>query len=125
MLISFVALMLAFGAQADIVRSQLTSAIEDREPTDDLANDVVGHSNTITQVYYFNHLTNMNGKVLQHKWLLDGVEKAVIDLKIGSNNWRTYSSKRMNDAMQGNWQVQVWMDGQQLQAHEFTYRLFQ
>lgn len=118
-------LLFAFMAKADIVRSQLTSAIENREPTDDLASDVVGRANSITRVFYFNQLTNMNGDVLEHKWLLDGVEKAVVQLPIGSDNWRTYSSKRMNDAMQGNWQIQVWLNGQQLQSHEFTYRVFQ
>lgn len=110
-------------AFADIVRSQLTSAIEAREPTNDLLSDVVGQPGEVTTVFYFNHLTNMADSTLTHKWYLNGEEKAVIELPIGSNNWRTYSSKRMNSVMQGEWQIQVWMGDQHLQTHEFTFSI--
>lgn len=111
------------NANADIVRSQLTSEIIEREPTNDLAGNVLGSLGNITTVYYFNHLTGMAGTTLTHKWLLNGEEKAVVDLNIGSDNWRTYSSKRMNGVMQGNWEVQVWQGSQQLQSHQFNFSI--
>ena len=59
----------------------------------------------------------MAGTLLTHKWLLNGEEKAVIKLNIGSNNWRTdssaYSSKRMNSMLQGEWEVPVWHNAKQ------------
>lgn len=125
LIISLFALFFNHASYADIVRSQLTSAIEAREPTNDLNNHVVGQPQDITTVYYFNHLTNMAGKTLVHKWLLNGEEKAVLNLSVGSNNWRTYSSKRMNGTMQGDWQIQVWVDGQQLQTHKFMFQIAQ
>lgn len=123
--LGFMLLMLVSGnvAFADIVRSQLTSAIEAREPTNDLVDQVVGQAGEVTTVFYFNHLTNMSGTTLVHKWYLDGDEKAVVELPVNSDNWRTYSSKRMNSVMQGNWQVQVWSEGEHLQTHEFTFTI--
>lgn len=116
-------LLFATHSYADIVRSQLTSEIVEREPTNDLNNLVTGSTGNITTVYYFNHLTGMAGTTLTHKWLLNGEEKAVINLNIGSNNWRTYSSKRMNSVMQGNWEVQVWHGSVQLQSHQFRFSI--
>jgi|GEM_PF-2320412 len=116
-------LLFATHAHADIVRSQLTSNIVEREPTNDLSNIVTGTPGNITTVYYFNHLTGMAGTTLTHKWLLNGEEKAVVNLNIGSNNWRTYSSKRMNVVMQGDWEVQVWHGETQLQSHRFQFNI--
>lgn len=113
------------SVQADIARSQLTSGVENREPIDDLTNDVVGRPGEITTVYFFTHITKMDGAILTHKWLLNGVEEATVNLRIGSNNWRTYSSKRMNDSKQGDWQVQVWEGDKQLSSHDFTFQIFQ
>ncbi len=118
-----IGLILSGFAQADVARSQLTSAIEAREPTDDLFDTVVGTPGAITTVYFFNHLTNMDGETVVHKWLLNGEEKAVVTLPIASNSWRTYSSKRLNSVLQGNWEVQVWVDDKKLQSHEFTFQI--
>ncbi|MCY7296255.1 DUF2914 domain-containing protein [Alteromonas sp. a30] len=110
-------------AHADIARSQLTSAIEAREPTDDLTDFVQGKAGEITTVYFFNHVTKMNGQTVVHKWFLNGEEKAVVQLPIGSDNWRTYSSKRLNSVLQGQWEVQVWVNNEQRQAHRFTFEI--
>lgn len=109
---------------AEIARYQLTSAVESHEPVDDLTNDVVGQSGQMTTVLFFTHVKHLAGQVITHKWFFDGQEQASVDLSVNSNNWRTYSSKRMNDPLQGNWQVQVWLDNKQLLSHQFTFRVF-
>ena len=120
---ALVALLVSHLANADIVRSQLTSAIEAREPTNDLMDFVAGASGEITTVYFFNHLTNMAGQTIVHKWRLNGEEKASISLSIGSENWRTYSSKRLNEMLQGQWEVQVWINDEPRQSHQFTFEI--
>lgn len=121
--IFILSLLICTTAYADIVRSQLTSEIVAREPTNDLSREVIGQPGKITTVYYFNHLTDMAGTSLTHKWLLNGEEKAVVELNIGSDNWRTYSSKRMNNMLQGEWEVQVWHKAKQLQSHRFRFNI--
>jgi DUF2914 family protein len=42
-----------------------------------------------------------------HAWYHDGQPKARVELRIGSSDWRTWSSKTILPAWTGNWEVKV------------------
>lgn len=113
----------SFLGHAEIERAQLTSAVQDREPVDDLGELVFGRPATVEKVIYFTHLTNLDQETIVHKWLLNGRTVAEVELSVGSDNWRTYSSKRMAPSMAGNWRVEAWHGETLLSSHDFVYEL--
>jgi len=95
----------AAQSSATVKRAILTTAIVQREPVDDLTDTV-----SLTQrqrIFYFTHLLASNGQVMQHRWYFKDTLQASVRLKIGSDNWRTYSSKAFTNAMQGSWRVEL------------------
>jgi hypothetical protein len=104
---------------AQVERSQLTSGIENREPTDNLEGLVLGQNNEIKRVYFFTQFAGLANQQIIHRWLYQGEEKAAVTLNIGGDSWRTYSSKRVPSYWQGKWQVQVWQDDLMLISHHF------
>jgi hypothetical protein len=106
-------------SSAQVERSQLTSNIINKEPTDNLEGIVQGQNNETKRLYFFTQITGLENKQIIHRWLYEGEEKAAVILKIGADNWRTYSSKRMPRYWQGKWQVQVWQGDLLLISHHF------
>lgn len=106
-------------ALAQVERSQLTSSIENREPTDDLEGFVEGQINEIKRVYFFTQVAGLANQQIIHRWLYQGEEKAAVVLNIGGDSWRTYSSKSLPNYLQGKWQVQVWQGDLMLITHHF------
>ncbi|WP_339719635.1 DUF2914 domain-containing protein [uncultured Paraglaciecola sp.] len=104
---------------AQVERSQLTSGIENREPTDDLEGSVWGQVDEMKRVYFFTQVTGLANQQIIHRWLYQGEEKAAVTLNIGGDNWRTYSSKSLPHYWQGKWQVQVWQGDLMLITHHF------
>lgn len=45
-----------------------------------------------------------------HVWYRDGKTEAHVELTVGSSNWRTYSSKKLQPDWTGAWEVRV-LDG--------------
>lgn len=87
-------------------RAVVTSAIDNREPTDSLNDGVVAVD--VNKVYFFTEVLNQANTSVTHRWFLDGKLEAEVVLKIGSNRWRTYSSKNLvPNYHTGNWQVEV------------------
>lgn len=117
-------LTLSFNTLADVQRAQLTSAIENREPVDNLQTDVTGPAGNINKVYFFNQITNMANQSIRHVWLYNNEPMANVELNIGSHNWRTYSSKRLKPEWQGEWKVEIWHGEQLLHSQSFTYRTY-
>ena len=48
--------------------------------------------------------------VVTHVWYRDGKTEAHVELTVGSSNWRTYSSKKLQPDWTGEWEVRV-LDG--------------
>lgn len=92
-----------------VIRAQLTSAVTQREPVDNL--------NTLSlkqqrQFYFFTQITQHKDKEVYHRWLFNDKVMARVTLAVGSNKWRTYSSKTFNESMLGRWKVEV-LNGQE------------
>ncbi|MCV2886184.1 DUF2914 domain-containing protein [Aestuariibacter sp. AA17] len=110
----------SFVASAEIMNSQLTTAIESREPVDDLGHNVDVSEGDIVQVMFFTHVGSMAGKNIVHRWLYKDQQMAAVTLNVRSNNYRTYSSKNIMASWAGEWQIQVWHDDLMLLSHDFT-----
>jgi len=58
-----------------------------------------------------------------HVWYHDGQTKAKVDLNIGSQNWRTWSSKQVLAGWTGGWEVKVLdVDGTVIGSAAFEIR---
>lgn len=56
-----------------------------------------------------------------HAWYYEGKTMARVDLKVGSSDWRTWSSKRYLPAWTGHWEVKVLDEaGKVLASGSFT-----
>jgi hypothetical protein len=111
------------GSLADVVRSQLAQSIEQREPVEDYASQVTVKAGELKKVFFFTQITDMANKQITHRWFYEGQEKASVTLNIGSDNWRTYSSKMIPSYWLGDWQIQVWQGDQQLLSYDFKVAL--
>lgn len=114
-------LAVALNVQADVLRSQLTSEVQNREPVDDLHDEVVGRTGQITTAMFFTHIKNRMHQQVVHKWLYQGELMAEVAFNIGSNSWRIWSSKDFLPKWQGDWQVQVWVGEQMLLSKDFEF----
>ncbi|WP_340680394.1 DUF2914 domain-containing protein [Paraglaciecola sp.] len=105
---------------AQVERSQLTETIEQQEPVSDLGNTVTVRAGELKKVFFFTQISHLANQQITHRWIYQGSEKAAVTLNIGSENWRTYSSKILPSYWPGEWQVQVWYGDLQLLRHDFT-----
>lgn len=105
---------------AQVERSQLTDMIEQREPVNDLGNVITLKEGELKKVFFFTQIIHLANQQVTHRWIYQGSEKAAVTLNIGSDNWRTYSSKILPSYWPGDWQVQIWYEDLQLLSHDFT-----
>jgi hypothetical protein len=97
----------ASAFDARVVRAQLTSAINDREPVDRLPSSIRVSDGGIGKVLFFSEVRDLAGQRLSHRWEREGNVMADISFSVGGNTWRMHSSKRVTPAMAGNWRVVV------------------
>ena len=87
-----------------VARAVLAAGVQDREPVGVLE-DVVPKS--MRRVYFFTQIKGAKGQTLTHRWHYGNRVMAEIRLPIRSDNFRTWSSKRMSPAWAGRWWVEV------------------
>ena len=101
-----------------VARAQFTSAIENREPTDQLTS----LTNDQTRVYFFTELKDMANQRATHRWEYKGEVKSEVGFDVGANRWRVFSSKTLDPSWTGEWKVTVVdANGNTLGANTFTY----
>lgn len=93
----------ALSADPEVSRAQFTSAMLDREPTDELTAIDPGAD----KVFFFTELRNMDGTSITHRWSLNGTVMAEISFKVRASRWRVYSSKTLLPEWRGEWVVDV------------------
>lgn len=105
-----------------VSRAQLTSGVDSREPVDQLSGALAVQSGETHRIYFFTEISQMSGKQVRHQWLHQ--ERVVADMtfNIGSDRWRTWSSKQVPADWTGDWRVRVLaMDGEILADQAFSY----
>ena len=86
-----------------VVRSAITSSVENREPTDNL-----NVANTeLNQLYFFTELRDMSGQTAKHRWEHEGKLMAEVEFNVKGPRWRVWSSKSFVPDLIGDWKVSV------------------
>lgn len=91
------------AGDASISRAVFTTSLNDREPANDLQTVPYGEKT----VYFFTEVLNASGSSVTHLWTYNDIEIARIKLNIGSDQWRTWSSKQIWHLTPGEIKVQV------------------
>ena len=102
-LIASALLLIAGSAQADIARATFTTAIEGREPVDQITQ--LGDDKT--SVYFFTEITGMNGHSITHRWEFGGEPRFEMSFSVGADRWRVWSNKTLTPGAPGEWKVVV------------------
>lgn len=100
-----------------VAEAAVCTAVEDRAP--------VGAAETFPagteQLMCFTDLRNAGGQTIIHAWIHDGTTRARVELEVGGDRWRTWSSKKLLPEWTGAWQVKVMTaDGAVLETLDFT-----
>lgn len=122
LLFSLLALLLtaATTIAGEVARAQFTSAVDAREPVDDLAEASAASTHTI---YFFTELRDLDGQTVTHRWSHGGETKAEVSFTAGSARWRVWSSKELLPEWAGTWTVAVIdADGNVLAEKSFEYK---
>lgn len=87
-----------------LVTAQLTSSIQNRQPVDHINQISLGGKSS-RPVFLFLHLNKLKGEKIDIDWYYRNQHIAKISLLVGNNDWRTYSSKVLNQNRLGPWRV--------------------
>ncbi|MEN8177627.1 MAG: DUF2914 domain-containing protein [Pseudomonadota bacterium] len=88
---------------AIVSRAQFTTGISNREPIDEL----VKVENSITSLFYFTELRNLDGRKVSHRWEHNGQVISEVSFMVEGPRWRVFSKKTLNPSMLGKWTVFV------------------
>jgi hypothetical protein len=90
-------------AQPRVARAQFTSAIEDREPVD----QVVIVSPPVEEVFFFSDVRHMQGDTVTHNWRYRGALVSQVSFEVGGPRWRVFSKQSLKPGEFGEWSVTV------------------
>lgn len=89
-----------------LISAAFTSEVEEREPVSNLESAPL----SINELLFFTAIQDGNGAQLHHLWSYNGDPIVDVPLAVGSDYWRTWSSKSfagLDLAPGGQWQVEV------------------
>ena len=91
------------AAEPEISRAIFSTSLIEREPANDL--ETVPHGEK--SIFFFTEILNANATSVTHLWTYNDIEIARVKLNIGSDQWRTWSSKQIWHLTPGEVKVQV------------------
>ena len=96
----------------------LTTGVQDRAPVD----NVTTVAADVGRVFLFTRITGAEGAIqVEHVWYKGDVEMGRVPLNVAGTNWRTWSSKNIEQIWTGDWRVDVvGPDGAVLESVSFT-----
>lgn len=104
----------------EVVRAQLSHAIDAREPVDSI-DTVQLQPGESKPVHFYLHLKNMRGKKIRIDWYYNDKLDSKLNLQVHNNNWRTHASKQLDQRRLGEWRVELIDEsGNQLASRHFT-----
>ncbi len=87
-----------------LVEAQLCTGIEERMPT----GAAKSFGADVEKVFLWCKVTGAaDTTMIRHVWSHEGREMATVELPVKSAAWRTWSSKTIQPAWTGNWEVKV------------------
>ena len=105
-------------AEDGVARSAFTSAIEEKEPVD----QITELSNDKSKILFFTEIRGMEGHTITHRWEQGGEVRAEVSFNVGANRWRVWSSKNLQNTWLGEWIVSVIDEGgNTLTQERFNY----
>ena len=87
---------------SNVLRTQFTTAIRDREPVDNLTEL---NNGTAEKIYCFTEFSDPTGQLVTHSWVYRGQVVDVEQLHIDSAHSRVWSSRLMTPDRPGSWTV--------------------
>ncbi len=87
-----------------ITNAVITSEIIERQPGIEFNTAIPKY---IRELNFYTQIENANNQTISHRWLFNNQILATIPLKIKSDNYHTWSSKKMSSAWQGTWHIEV------------------
>ena len=117
-LAAFIAASLVMAAELKVEDAAICKAVVDRapqEPGTTFAADV-------GKLYCFTKIVGgAEGTMIKHVWSFGDKEVGSMDLKVGAEAWRTWSSKTIDPSQKGAWKVEVKdAEGKVLSTLNFT-----
>jgi hypothetical protein len=105
-----------------VTRFLLTDEVRDLEPVGGLSDIRARPPGGPLAVFAFSDVRELGGETLHYRWIRDGKVAANVKVRVGSDRWRSYSSKFINEAMRGPWRVELRNSAGDLLAQaEFEY----
>lgn len=102
---------------AEVAEAVICVDVQDREPVD----PGVVFPADIGKVWCWSKIKGGEGTTITHAYYYQGEEKALIELRIGSPLWRTYSNKKILSSWTGEWRVDIIDEnGEVLKSLDFT-----
>lgn len=86
-----------------VARGQFTTAIENREPVDQVA--VL--SPPADEIYFFTDLRHLDGRTVTHRWEYQGRVVTQVPFKVEGPRWRVFSKSSIEPDQVGEWSVIV------------------
>ncbi|HHJ17950.1 MAG TPA: DUF2914 domain-containing protein [Gammaproteobacteria bacterium] len=101
-----------------VARAQFTTAIEEREPVDEIAVLVA----PLDEIFFFTDLRHLQGRTVQHRWSYQGEVVSRVPFKVEGERWRVFSRMRLHPDQTGEWSVTVYDEsGWPLHTELFRY----
>ncbi|MCW8996739.1 MAG: DUF2914 domain-containing protein [Psychromonas sp.] len=87
-----------------IKRFVIAKTVKGREPLGSI-NEISFKKDHLATVYAYSHAVGLKDETLYYKWRLNRKKLAQVKVSIGSNHWRSYSTKFIQPQMEGEWSV--------------------
>lgn len=107
------------ASDISVLESAITASIVDKSPQTPFEQNV---PKNVRNLYFYTKIEGADNQTIYHRWIYDNRQMALIPLAIRSNLYRTWSSKRLTSAWQGQWILEV-LDAQKqvIYRTQFSY----
>lgn len=90
-----------------VIRAQLSTGLEEKEPIDEIPNVVTVDSEGLIRIYLFTEIQGMEGQLHFHDWYLEDERVARVEISPSVDPMRASSAKYIDRHMVGDWRVEV------------------
>lgn len=105
----------------NITRFMLTNRVINNEPRGTIE-DVKLDANNLAAIYAYSDAKGLKDKKLKYIWKFKDKKIAQVNIGVWSNRYRSYSSKLIQEHMQGDWEVELRdKEGKLLAFSQFKY----